>query len=125
MPIIPRNTRNWFGLPEDQNSEEENSQQHEQLNKEPIDFEIHEETFETPRPETPPNMASNDTSGNQPRGVKINPPRVFSGKWNDLEEFIFDCHMYLVMNKDIYKEDNQKILFILSYMKEGSAADWK
>jgi len=33
--------------------------------------------------------------------------------------------MYLAMNANIYNTDQQKIIFALSFMKEGTAGSWK
>jgi hypothetical protein len=42
-----------------------------------------------------------------------------------IRRFLQDCLGYLDINQGIYNSDGLKIGFILSYMKDGEAANWK
>ena len=65
------------------------------------------------------------TSGGKTMEIKLNPPKVFTGKWNDLNKFLQDVTLYLSINKEIYDKDKKKIAFMLSFMTEGDATSWK
>ena len=47
--------------------------------------------------------------------VKLNPPRPFVGKRTDLNRFLQDIFVYLMINKDHYDTDEKKIGFVLSF----------
>jgi len=53
------------------------------------------------------------------------PNKEIKGKREKLEEFLIELEMYLAMNADIYNTDQRKIIFALSFMKEGTAGSWK
>ena len=57
--------------------------------------------------------------------VKLNPPKVFSGKRTELNKFLQDVLVYLTVNKEVYNNDEKKIAYLLSFMTEGDAASWK
>ena len=57
--------------------------------------------------------------------VKLNPPKPFDGKKENLRKFVQDGELYLMINKKIYEDDLKKIGFFLSFMNEGDAASWK
>ena len=77
-------------------------------------------------PETEPeftmSMANNSKSAAE---VKLNPPKVFSGKRTELNKFLQDVLVYLTVNKEVYNSDKKKIAYLLSFMTEGDAASWK
>ena len=50
---------------------------------------------------------------------------MFSGDRNDLNKFIQSCSAYLNLNTEIFNSNKKKILFVLSYMTEGTAEAWK
>jgi hypothetical protein len=56
---------------------------------------------------------------------ELKPPAPYSGKREDLRKFLQEIKIYLMANKHIYTKDQDKILFVLSYMCEGDAASWK
>ena len=60
-----------------------------------------------------------------PKEIRINTPKMFNGDRNDLNKFIQSCSAYLDLNTEIFNSDKKKILFILSYMTEGTAEAWK
>jgi hypothetical protein len=49
----------------------------------------------------------------------------FTGDRTKIRQFLQDCLGYLDMSQDIYNTDQLKIGFILSYMNDGEAANWK
>ena len=65
------------------------------------------------------------SSSNETKELRINPPTHFTGNRDDLDNFIQDCMLYLTLNRAVYETDEKKIIFMLSYMTEGSARAWK
>ena len=57
--------------------------------------------------------------------VKFNVPKPFSGKRGDLKKFLRTCRMYLQTNSEMYNTDGRKVVFTLSFMTGGDAANWK
>jgi hypothetical protein len=55
----------------------------------------------------------------------MNKPTPFTGDRMKIRQFFQDCLGYLDMNQSIYNTDQLKIGFILSYMNDGEAANWK
>src|SRR5271155_1383078 len=68
-------------------------------------------------------MASSNSS--ETKELRINPPTRFSGNRDDLDNFIQDCTLYLTLNRAVYETDEKQIIFMLSYMTEGTARAWK
>ena len=56
---------------------------------------------------------------------KLKTPTPFSGKREDLQNFLQEVKIYLLANSGIYTSDLDKVLFVLSYMTEGDANSWK
>jgi hypothetical protein len=78
----------------------------------------------TPEPKMAADVAMNDVDS-KIKEVKLNPPKPFDRKRENLWTFIQDGELYLLINKEIYKDDLEKIEFFLSFMNEGDAASWK
>ena len=57
--------------------------------------------------------------------TELNPPKIFTGKWTDLQRFLQDTFVFLMINKEHYNTDDKKIAFVMSFMMEGHAALWK
>ena len=57
--------------------------------------------------------------------LKLNHPKPFTGKREDLKKFLQDVKLYLHVNDEIYDHPAKKISFALSFMNEGDAASWK
>ena len=57
--------------------------------------------------------------------IKLNQPKPFTGKREDLKKFLQDTNLYLLVNNKVYDTDVKKIVFVLSFMNEGDAASWK
>jgi Domain of unknown function (DUF4939) len=70
-----------------------------------------------------PEMASEEKITMKERA--INRPTPFDGDRRRIENFVQECKMYLQINKGIYSTDEDKIIFILSYMNDKEALRWK
>ena len=49
----------------------------------------------------------------------------FNGDRKQISTFIQECKVYLSVNRAVYKTDEAKIVFILSYMNDKEAKKWK
>ena len=56
---------------------------------------------------------------------KLKTPTPYSGKCEDLQKFLQEVKIYLWENKSLYPTNDDKILFIISYMSDGDANTWK
>ena len=56
--------------------------------------------------------------------LKIAEPESFNGNPANFRRFKCQYGLYLCANKEAYPGDEEKIMFVLSYMKEGSAELW-
>src|SRR5271168_1324471 len=65
------------------------------------------------------------SNSNKTKELRINPPTNFTENRDDLENFLQDCTLYLTLDRAIYKTDEKQIIFMLSYMTEGTARAWK
>ena len=57
--------------------------------------------------------------------IKLRNPTPYDGDRDKLNNFLMEIKMYITINDEIYDTDKKKIIFILSYMKEGTATSWK
>jgi hypothetical protein len=64
-------------------------------------------------------------NGKKTQELKLNQPKAFGGKRDELTEFVQDVQLYLAVNDDVYNTDKKKIAFVLSFMSEGDAKSWK
>ena len=55
----------------------------------------------------------------------LNKPTPFSGNQMKVKAFLQECLVYIDMNKEIYMTDKLKIGFVLLYMDEKEAKDWR
>jgi hypothetical protein len=62
---------------------------------------------------------------NKAKEYGMNKPTPFTGDRMKIRQFLQDCLGYLDINQVIYNTDQLKIGFILSYMNDGEAANWK
>jgi hypothetical protein len=74
---------------------------------------------------TPQIAAPTTANITSPKEIKMNTPTPFSGERKKLDTFLMEVEMYLAMNNDIYDTDKKKIIFTLSFMKDGTAGAWK
>jgi hypothetical protein len=66
-----------------------------------------------------------ETKTKEPSLKKMNMPKPFTGKREELKKFLQDVLLYLLVNKTHYETDADKIAFTLSFFEEGDAAAWK
>src|SRR5258708_3457327 len=59
-----------------------------------------------------------------PKPPKVSAPSPFSGVQDDLDCFKAKCSLYLSMRQSELRNECSNILFLLSYMKGGSAGPW-
>ena len=68
------------------------------------------------------------TSRNEQGSMKeraINKPTPFDGDRKKTETFLQECRVYLHINRGVYTTDEDKIIFILSFMNDKEALRWK
>ena len=53
--------------------------------------------------------------------IRIGLPTPFDGKRENLISFINECALYIDLNEAIYNTDMKRVIFILSYVKGGTA----
>jgi hypothetical protein len=70
-------------------------------------------------------MAQTQVVADKAKEYGINKATPFTGDRTKIRRFLQDCLGYLDMNQGIYNTDQLKIGFILSYMNDGEAANWK
>ena len=89
--------------------------------------------LQTPTPTTQTNMsnqpstltvASTISATQKPQELKLGQPPSFDGTPEKARGWFNNVQLYLLVNKDIYNDDDRKIAYALSFMKEGSAALW-
>src|SRR5258707_7436209 len=59
-----------------------------------------------------------------PKPPKVSAPSPFSGGQDNLDCFKAECSLYLTMRRSEFPYEHSNALFILSYMKGGSARPW-
>uniref|UniRef100_A0A0W0FMM6 CCHC-type domain-containing protein n=1 Tax=Moniliophthora roreri TaxID=221103 RepID=A0A0W0FMM6_MONRR len=64
------------------------------------------------------------TNGEKKKENKVAVPNSYDGSPAKASTFLTEVDLYLMANKTLYPNDKDKILFTLSYMKEGQAANW-
>ena len=70
-------------------------------------------------------MASTVSATQQkPQELKLGQPPTFDGTPEKARGWFNNVQLYLLVNKDIYNDDDRKIAYALSFMREGSAALW-
>ena len=72
-----------------------------------------------------PAAASVAAPMNSAKEIRVNAPAVFDGERNKLQEWLDDCRLYTTLNHQVYTTEDQRIAFILSYMRGGTAGKWK
>ncbi|KAI3615592.1 hypothetical protein WG66_011964 [Moniliophthora roreri] len=64
------------------------------------------------------------TNGEKKKENKVAVPNHYDGSPAKASTFLTEVDLYLMANETLYPNDKDKILFTLSYMKEGQAANW-
>jgi hypothetical protein len=70
-------------------------------------------------------MVQTQVVANKAKEYGMNKPTPFTGDQMRIRQFLQDCLGYLDMNQSIYNTNRLKIGFILSYMNDGEATNWK
>lgn len=65
------------------------------------------------------------TSVTNVKEIGINKPTPFTGDRKKIGTFIQESKVYLTINKNVYNNDETKIAFMLSYMTDKEALQWK
>src|SRR5271168_156606 len=65
---------------------------------------------------------SSTTNGKE---IGINKPMPFTGDRKKVGTFVQEAKVYLTINRDVYNTDDKKIAFMLSYMTDKEALQWK
>ena len=78
-----------------------------------------------PQPLFPQASSQNEEQTTSVKKLKMNTLTSFSDDRKKLDNFIMECDIYLQMNKGVYDTDKKKIIFVLSYIKDGTAKAWK
>ena len=60
----------------------------------------------------------------KPQELKLGQPSIFDGNPKKARAWINNTQLYLLVNKDIYDHNDEKVTFALSFMKEGAAGLW-
>src|SRR5258708_7810331 len=74
--------------------------------------------------QSPPPLQPSAAPIPTPKPPKVTTPTPFSGTQDDLDCFRAKCSLYLSMRSTKFPDEWSSILFILSYMKGGSAGPW-
>ena len=64
-------------------------------------------------------------TGASTKEYSLNKPTPFSGDRTKVKAFLQECLVYIDINKDIYTTNKLKTGFVLSYMNEKEARDWR
>jgi hypothetical protein len=59
-----------------------------------------------------------------PKPPKVAAPTPFSGSQEDLDRFKAECGLYMSMRHTEFQDERSQVLFVLSYMKGGTAGPW-
>ena len=76
------------------------------------------------QPSTSTVASTISTTQQKPQELKLGQPPSFDGTPEKARGWFNNVQLYLLVNKDIYNDDDRKIAYALSFMKEGSAALW-
>ena len=69
-------------------------------------------------------VASTISATQKPQELKLGQPSSFDGTPEKARGWFNNVQLYLLVNKDIYNNDDRKIAYTLSFMREGLAALW-
>ena len=69
-------------------------------------------------------VASTISATQKPQELKLGQPPAFDGTPEKARGWFNNVQLYLLVNKDTYNDDDRKIAYALSFMREGSAALW-
>ena len=78
--------------------------------------------FPNPFSNPNPNIAAISSNGKE---ISINKPTPFTGDRKKIGTFIQETKVYLTINRDVYNTNEKRIAFMLSYMTDKEALQWK
>src|SRR5258708_39954679 len=78
----------------------------------------------THRSQSPPPPQPSAAPPPPPKPPKVSAPSPFSGVQDDLDHFKAECSLYLSMRQSKFPDKCSNVLFVLLYMKGGSAGPW-
>jgi hypothetical protein len=91
-----------------------------------FDVPMNPEPFRQPEQPDPLSTAINATIiDRSEKTVKLNDPIAFTGKREDLDQFLADLELHIMVNEQTYTNDVKKIAFALSFMTADSALSWR
>ena len=64
------------------------------------------------------------TTTAKPIELRISTPEAYDGSFETSRQCLNAVQLYLLINEDIYNNNDKKIVFILSYMTKGFALTW-
>ena len=64
------------------------------------------------------------TTTTKPIELQIGTPEAHDGFFKTSKQWLNAVQLYLLMNEDVYNNDDKKITFVLFYMTKGSALTW-
>ena len=64
------------------------------------------------------------TTTAKPIELQISTPKAYDGSFETSRQWLNTVQLYLLMNEDVYNNNDKKITFVLSYMTKGSALTW-
>ena len=64
------------------------------------------------------------TTTTKPIELRIGTPEAYDGSIETSRQWLNAVQLYLLVNEDVYNNDDKKIAFVLSYMTKGSALTW-
>ena len=60
----------------------------------------------------------------KPIKLQIGTPEAYNSSFETSRQWLNAVQLYLLINEDVYNNNNKKIVFVLSYMTKGSALTW-
>src|SRR5258707_869868 len=76
------------------------------------------------RSQSPPPPQPSTAPVPTPKPPKVATPSPFSSAQDDLDHFKVECSIYLSMRHSEFPDEHSNVLFILLYMKGGTAGPW-
>src|SRR5260221_315580 len=74
--------------------------------------------------QSPPPPQPSTAQPPPPKPPKVSAPSPFSGAQDDLDCFKAECSLYLSMRHSKFPDEHSNVLFVLLYMKGGTAGPW-
>ena len=75
-------------------------------------------------PPPPPTPPITKTTTAKPIELWIGASEAYDGSFETSRQWLNAIQLYLLINEDVYNNDDKKFVFVLSYMTKGSALTW-